>query len=130
MTQPRACLRPMRRCRHSAERGLRSPAVEPRRSHPMCALHDATSPVGLMDELERFIEFWCGPRRPEYGEPPEALQKLPLPDPLRRLYAFAGRWPPINKDYHYVGHIFGAQDALVALDKLQYLDDGKVVFLW
>src|SRR3712207_6894746 len=47
-----------------------------------------------MDELERFIRFWLGPRKAGYGEPKKALDRDPLPEPLRRLYAFAGRWPP------------------------------------
>jgi hypothetical protein len=45
-----------------------------------------------MDELERFLTFWYGPRRPEYGEANESLRRFPLPEPLRRFYAFAGRW--------------------------------------
>lgn len=61
-----------------------------------------------LDELERFLEFWYGPRRSEYGEPADRLQKLSLPDPLRRFYAFAGRWPaarPLYRgDTFYEGH--------------------------
>jgi hypothetical protein len=53
----------------------------------------ATNAHERMDELEHFIEFWYGPRKPEYGEPEERLAKLPLPYPLRRFYTFAGRWP-------------------------------------
>jgi hypothetical protein len=61
-----------------------------------------------LDELERFLEFWYGPRRPEYGEPQRRLRKLSLPYPLRRFYAFAGRWPapaPLYRgDTFYEGH--------------------------
>jgi uncharacterized protein (TIGR02996 family) len=53
----------------------------------------ATNARERMDELEHFIEFWYGPWKPEYGEPESRLRKLPLPYPLRRFYAFAGRWP-------------------------------------
>jgi hypothetical protein len=61
-----------------------------------------------LDELERFLEFWYGPRRPSYGEAENRLRKLPLPYPLRRFYAFAGRWPaphPLYRgDTFYEGH--------------------------
>jgi len=96
----------------------------------MFAFHAASAPTGLMDELEKFIDFWCGPRRPEYGEPEDALQTLKVPYPLRRLYAFAGRWPPMNDAYAYVGHLFGVQDHLVDASGLKHRDDGKLVFLW
>jgi hypothetical protein len=59
-----------------------------------------------LDGLEHFLESWLGPRRPEYGEPPETLAKLELPDPLRRFYAFAGRWPPVHPPFspnHFCG---------------------------
>src|SRR5262245_50289124 len=46
-----------------------------------------------MDELERFLTFWYGSRKDKYSEPPSRLQALPLPYPLRRFHAFAGRWP-------------------------------------
>ncbi len=61
-----------------------------------------------LDELERFLEFWYGPRRPEYGEPEERFRKVSLPYPLRRFYAFAGRWPAARQLYRgdtfYEGH--------------------------
>jgi hypothetical protein len=44
-----------------------------------------------MAELERFIEFWFGPRRPEFGEPDVSTLYPDLPGSLRRFYAFAGR---------------------------------------
>ena len=49
--------------------------------------------------LERFMEFWFGPRLPEYGEPAENLVKLALPGSLRRFYSFANRWPPAFLPY-------------------------------
>jgi hypothetical protein len=42
----------------------------------MFSLHSASSPSGLTDEPEKFIEFWCGRRCPEYREPEDALQAL------------------------------------------------------
>ena len=54
-----------------------------------------TNAEDRLTELERFLEFWLGPRCPEYGESPEKLASMQLPDPLRRFYAFAGRWPPV-----------------------------------
>lgn len=60
-----------------------------------------------MSELERFIEFWYGPRRPEYGEPIAANEYPELPGALRRFYNFAGRWPSpgaAEDDYFYAGH--------------------------
>ena len=32
----------------------------------------ASTPDQLMGELEKFITFWLGPRRAEYGEPDES----------------------------------------------------------
>jgi hypothetical protein len=64
--------------------------------------------------LERFLEFWLGPHRPEYGEPAENLAKLELPGSLRRFYAFAGRWPP---SFHpYCANRFHVQDRFLPLD--------------
>lgn len=61
--------------------------------------------------LEQFLEFWLGPRRPEYGEPSETLAATELPDPLRRFYGFAGRWPP--RRLPYFPNRFSAQDILL-----------------
>jgi hypothetical protein len=63
--------------------------------------------------LERFLEFWLGPRRPEYGVPAESLAKIELPGSLRRFYAFAGRWPPAS--YPYCENRFHAQDRFLPL---------------
>jgi len=68
-----------------------------------------------MTGLERFLEFWLGPRLPEYGEPAANLEKMELPDPLRRLYAFAGRWPPA--DPPYCASRFHVQDRFLPFDR-------------
>src|SRR5262245_28382458 len=87
------------------------------------------SPRTRMDELERFLEFWYGPRQPEYGEPERRLQQLPLPYPLRRFYAFAGRWPSPRPCYpgdtFYEGH---GGHHLRNLDGVKLLPDGKLNF--
>ncbi len=93
------------------------------------AFEKAARPQQLMDELEKFILFWHGPRRAGYGEPESALATFPLPYPLKRLYAFAGRWPPSNPDYAAAANAFCVQDALRPSSGLGRSDDGKVVFL-
>jgi len=74
---------------------------------------DTTADVRLTG-LERFLEFWLGPRRPEYGEPAESLATMELPDSLRRFYAFAGRWPPAFPPYCM--NRFHVQDRFLPLD--------------
>src|SRR5688572_12547739 len=64
--------------------------------------------------LEAFLEFWLGPRRPDYGEPAETLEKMELPGALRRFYAFAGRWPPAFPGY--CSSRFHAQDRFLPLE--------------
>lgn len=100
----------------------------------MFDFENKTTPSELMGELERFIEFWLGPRCESYGEPVENLDQLKLPEPLRRLYAFAGRWPAIDgrdamyEKYGWVSN-FAKQDMLLRPERLQWTDDSKVVFL-
>ncbi|MGE3808404.1 MAG: hypothetical protein AB7K24_27390 [Gemmataceae bacterium] len=78
-----------------------------------------SSPAQLLDNLEKFIVFWFGPRQPEYGVPADVLEQQPLPEPLLRLHAFAGRWPlPGNK---YDETIFQKQDQLVAPENIRML---------
>jgi len=68
-----------------------------------------------------------GPPRPEYGEPEESLSRRRLPQPLRRLYAFAGRWPPQNGLYD--DDSFGVEDYLRKVPSIETTADGKIVFL-
>ncbi len=103
-------------------------------AHAMFDFSPKHTPRKSMAELERFIEFWLGPRKEEYGEPETSLNQLKLPEPLRRLYRFAGQWPGIDghsaiaKKYGWVG-IFSTQDMLLRPSHLQWTDDGKVIFL-
>src|SRR5436190_21159790 len=92
------------------------------------AFQSARSPASLMDELEKFIVFWLGPRRPEYGEPESALETFPLPYPLRRLYAFAGRWPPLHKRLEEP-NVFSVQDSLRSFSDLYETERAELVFL-
>ena len=77
-----------------------------------------------MSELERFIVCWLGPRHEDYGEPESSLNRLRIPDPLRRLYAFAGRWPSMTgrdemcKKYGWVSN-FSSQDILLRASRLE-----------
>lgn len=92
---------------------------------------EATTPDTCMDALCEFIEFWLGPRRPDYGESTQALSERSLPMPLKRLYEFAGRWPHWNHQgpIEYAVPALSHQDSLATLAKLKYEGDGKVVFL-
>jgi len=95
-------------------------------------LMTARSASERMHRLCRFIEFWLGPRKPEYGEPSEALDAVQLPEPLRILYAFAGRWPHAEARYcseHFVP-AFSHEDVLASLHRIRRTDDGgKVIVL-
>jgi hypothetical protein len=99
----------------------------------MFNFNDKTTPAQLMDELERFIVYWLGRRRDHYGEPVQSLSELRLPEPLRRLFGFAGRWPSVTgrdemcEKYGWVS-IFSTQDMLLRPSRLQWTD-GRVVFI-
>jgi hypothetical protein len=96
---------------------------------PAFAFQSASTPDELMDELEKFIVFWVGPWRKEYGEPESALKKVQLPGPLRRLYGFAGRWTRPHPDVAEDAGIFSIQEHLRPLAGLKHSPDGKLVFL-
>jgi uncharacterized protein (TIGR02996 family) len=84
-----------------------------------------------MDELARFVEFWYGPRKPAYGEPPERLKKPALPYPLARFYAFAGRWPspdPATTDPDHFFYVGEGGHHLWPLDLLKVLRGGRLRF--
>jgi hypothetical protein len=82
-----------------------------------------------MAELERFIEFWYGPRRPEFGEPDARTLYPELPGSLRRFYAFAGRWPSPGSagggEFFYSGK---GGHHLLSLDQAGPTDDGRLRF--
>src|SRR5690348_2133123 len=96
---------------------------------PSFALQAAQSAKERMDELEKFIVFWLGPRKTEYGEPDSAIHRVSLPYPLRRLYSLAGKWSPVHGYRSDQPNVFSVQDYLRPLDRLQQSEDGKVVFL-
>lgn len=96
---------------------------------PAFNLQSASTSDKLMDELEKFIVFWLGPRREEHGEPQSKLDALRLPKPLRRLYSFAGRWQQQHPQaYEQIG-VFSCEDGLRQLEHLEWSDDGKLIFL-
>jgi hypothetical protein len=93
-------------------------------------LLDAKSSEARMEALGRFMDFWAGPRRPEFGEPAEELGKFSLPEPLRRLHEFAGRWPgrPFgDTDFFLVP--FACNDRLRRVQHTEVGADGKIMFL-
>jgi hypothetical protein len=93
----------------------------------MFSFHNAQSPDELFAILENFIEFWCGQRKPEYGVPEQLLKTVPLPCFLKRLYAFAGKWPNL-KEPEYSPMLFGIQDQLVPFEQLKFRNN-RVYFL-
>jgi len=82
-----------------------------------------------MDELEKFIVFWLGSRSMDYGEPDSVIERVSLPYPLRRLYAFAGKWPPLYPIHTDQPNVFCVQDCLLPLGKLSVSEDGKLPFV-
>ncbi len=82
-----------------------------------------------MAERERFVEFWYGARRPEFGEPHVLTLYPDLPGSLRRFYAFAGRWPspdPLSaEDFFYAGQ---CGHHLLPLDAAAPECDGRLRF--
>jgi hypothetical protein len=89
----------------------------------------ATNAAERMSELERFVEFWYGPRRPEFGVPDTLTRYPTLPDPLRRFYAFAGRWPSLDLRYDAEFFYTGAGGHhLLAPDAVGPAPDGRLRF--
>jgi hypothetical protein len=91
----------------------------------MQRIPDTTADARLSG-LESFLEFWLGPRHPEYGVPPDELAKRELPEPLRRFYAFAGRWPPAHPPHSE--NRFSVQDSFLPLDSC-YRSGPRLVFV-
>jgi hypothetical protein len=79
--------------------------------------------------LERFIEFWYGPRRPEFGDPEAIVRSRELPGSLRRFHAFAGRWPAPKPDgdleFFYTG---AGGHHLLPLSETGPTSDGRLRF--
>src|SRR5215813_6449849 len=93
-----------------------------------------TNTDARMTALEQFLQRYLGPRLPEFGEPENELQSTVMPDPLRRFFRFAGRWPGHNPRTPYANR-FCMQDKLGVIRKKEYapaleLMDNLLVFVW
>src|SRR5262245_29040317 len=80
-----------------------------------------------MAELERFLEFWYGPRQPAFGHPDAVRSSKSVPEPLRRLHAFGGRWPHPKHDY--IPSIISGPSHLMEWALLEPRTDGKLPFM-
>jgi hypothetical protein len=92
-----------------------------------------------MSGLERFLQRFLGPRRPDFGASADEVRSIEMPAPLQRFFSFAGRWPGHNPQTPLVNR-FCMQDMLCALARspnggnqwvpmLQYMDN-RLVFVW
>jgi hypothetical protein len=93
-----------------------------------------TNTDARMTALEQFLQRYLGPRRREFGETENEIQSVEMPDPLRRFFKFAGRWPGHNPSTPYANR-FCMQDKLCAIRKKEYalelqLMDNLLVFVW
>jgi len=68
-----------------------------------------------LDALERFFVFWLGARKPEYGAAAGELDDLPIPDSLRRFYAFCYNWPGRGRGLGRGIGAFSTQNKLLRL---------------
>ncbi|MFO0961064.1 MAG: hypothetical protein U0800_27085 [Isosphaeraceae bacterium] len=91
-------------------------------------LLEATSAFNLLDEFGRFLDYWFGQRRPEYGEPPESLDRLRLPRSLRHFYEIAGRWPSAEPDSKPLFYEGGGGHHLREPAEIEATEDGKLDF--
>jgi hypothetical protein len=84
-----------------------------------------------MAALCQFIEFWLGPRMPEFGVPGASMANARIPAPLKSLYAFAGRWPPRanTKLSRIHPHPFSYQDSLRTISRLEVTKNERLIFL-
>ena len=81
------------------------------------------NPQELLNILERFTWRWFESPHEHNGVSEERLAQVPLPDPLRRLYGFAGEWPG-----GIFESVFSHQDHLVPFECLHIKSD-KLVFV-
>lgn len=81
-----------------------------------------------LDDLKAFLGDWYGGYDHSRGVPADELP-ADLPQPLRELYAFAGRWKD-GSDEHLdrSPEIFQQQDCLYAVERLRR-EDGRITFL-
>jgi hypothetical protein len=107
-----------------------------RRNDPSIGRLQSIGSAATLDALQTFLAAWPGPRQDGYGEEEASLRQLAIPPPLRRFYAFCGRWPspqpsrsPIvfeapEEGFFYVGI---AGDHLAPAQGLRTTADGKIV---
>jgi hypothetical protein len=95
---------------------------------PRFGLLEAQDPAARMAALEQFLEFWFGPRQPQFGELEPRLERLPLPYPLRRFYAFAGRWPSAEPERQELFYTGAAGHHLRPPEGVVLRDDGRLDF--
>jgi hypothetical protein len=76
-------------------------------------------PVHLLHSLKTFLRVWHDDLQDWYGIAPEKLAATPLPDPLRRLYTFAGNGPGEN----FWCSPFAHQDYLLPFELLYQSED-------
>jgi hypothetical protein len=80
----------------------------------MAHLIEDKAPEGRMDGLEKFLEFFIGPRQPEFGCEASELKLVRMPSVLERFFLFAGRWPGHNPKTPYSNR-FCMQDTLCSI---------------
>jgi hypothetical protein len=102
--------------------------------HIMDPIIPDSSTDARMDALERFLQRYLGPRRPEFGAPEDEVRSIDMPAPLQRLFRFAGRWPGQNPRSTFANR-FCMQDTLCALRAKEHapplqLMDNLLVFVW
>ena len=86
---------------------------------PTFAFQTTPAPGPLLEELEKFFVYWLGPSGPGFGESESALRGQALPDPLRRLYAFAGRWQHPDPESALMTWVLNAGEGFRPLDQLE-----------
>jgi len=87
-----------------------------------------------MTGLERLLERYLGPRRPEFGATDVEVRSIEMPAPLQRFFRFAGRWPGHNPQAPFANR-FCVQDMLAGIAAKEYapalrLMDNRLVFVW
>lgn len=95
-------------------------------------ISDSTADSRL-EGLERFLERYLGRRLPHFGATDVDVNSVAMPDPLKRFFRFAGRWPGQNPETPYANR-FCAQDTLCAIRATSYaapleLMDNRLIFI-
>lgn len=78
------------------------------------------------DAAMRFIDATRGPRLPEYGIPAHEMAAIEMPEPLRRFYEYAGRWP----DLYRQNVLLQPDELKVVGDRLIFYVENQHVFEW